>query len=134
MLLFGVSVVALTVGVLSVFNTMLAVVLERRGELALMRALGASGGQVLGLLATEAILLTAAAAAIGLLGAIVGGPWLEEWLRGFVPFAPGESFLNITPGLALSCLAIGVGTGVLAVFYPAVLASRLTPARAARST
>src|SRR5258708_7017413 len=59
-LLFSIALVAVTVSVLSVFNTLLAAVVERSSELSVMRAIGASRLQVLGLITTEALLLTGA--------------------------------------------------------------------------
>lgn len=129
-LLIGISVVALTVGVLSVLNTMLAAVLERAPELALWRALGASRTQLTLLLAGEAVLLTTGAALAGLVLAWCGGGWLENFARDLVPLAPAGTLAVLTPAQALQFLALGVATGLVAVIYPVMRAIRLAPARA----
>lgn len=131
-LLTGISMVALTVGVLSVLNTMLAAVLERAPELALWRALGASRLQLTVLLAGEAVLLTTGAAFAGLTLAWLGGGWLESFARDLVPLAPAGTLAALTPGQGLQFLGLGVATGLLAVVYPVVRAIRLAPARAAQ--
>lgn len=127
-LLLGLSIVALAAGSLTAFNTMLAAVMERAGELAVLRALGASRTQVFLLLSGEATLLTTAAAVVGLLGAGLGGPLLEQCLRPWVPLAPQGSWAVLSASVVGEGLAVGVGTGLLAVLYPAWRAIRLAPA------
>src|SRR4029453_10547178 len=93
-LLLSVGIIALAVSVLSVFNTLLATLVERTGELAVMRALGASRLQILSLVGTEALLLTTAGSLIGvLLGLIIGGS-VENLVRNFLPLSPPESLLS----------------------------------------
>lgn len=126
----AVGVIALTVSVLTVLNTLLAAVTERSGELAVLRALGASRRQVFSLLALESILLTATGSFLGLAFVGVGGGWFEQLGRRFVPFAPHESWLVLTPALAMRCLVLGGLLGALASLYPAWRASQTEPARA----
>ncbi len=59
-LLVSIALIAVAVGVLGVFNTLLAAVVERTNELSVMRALGASRFQSAGLMTTEALPPTAA--------------------------------------------------------------------------
>ena len=64
-LLLSIGMVAVAVSVFSVFNTVLAAVVERTGELAMMRAIGASRWQVVGLITVEAVMLSCAGSACG---------------------------------------------------------------------
>ena len=73
-LVMAVAIVAVTISALSVFNTMLTSVLERTGELGIMRAVGASRGHVFGLLTLEALLLTSVGS--------VAGSWSRLWAAG----------------------------------------------------
>ena len=132
-LLTGASVVALTVGVLSVLNTMLAAVLERARELALWRALGASRVQISLLLAGEAILLTTGASLAGLALAWLAGGWLETVVRAWVPLAPAGRLAVLAPFDAMCLVALGLATGLVAVIHPIIRAIRLAPARALQS-
>ena len=132
-LLTGASVVALTVGVLSVLNTMLAAVLERAQELALWRALGASRIQISLLLAGEAILLTTGASLAGLALAWLAGGWLETVVRAWVPLAPAGRLAVLAPFDAMCLVALGLATGLVAVIHPIIRAIRLAPARALQS-
>jgi putative ABC transport system permease protein len=132
-LLLAIAVVAVVVSLLSVFNTLLAGVVERTGELALLRALGASRAQTFGLIALEAVLLAGVGSIAGLLLAAFLAPGFEHVARGFVPLAPAGSLLSFTAATALPCLAAGLGVGLLAAIYPAWQASRMQPAQALHS-
>jgi putative ABC transport system permease protein len=131
-LVLAIAIIAVTISALSVFNTMLSATLERTGELGVMRAVGASRGQVFRLLAIEAVLLTVLGSAMGLLLAVLAGRLVEATVRRFVPLAPAEALLTLTGDVAAQCFAVGIGVGLLAGLYPAWQASRLRPAQALR--
>ena len=129
-LLLSIAFVALAVSVLSVFNTLLAAVVERTNELCIMRAIGASRRQIVRLITTEALLLTGAGSAAGILLASVAGHSVESLVKQFVPFAPREPLFSLTATVLLQSIFIGSIVGVMAVAYPAWRASRLHPAAA----
>lgn len=129
-LLLAIALVAAAVSVLSVFNTLLAAVLERTPELSVMRALGASRMQVIGLIAVEGFLLTMIASLAGLGLAAAGGGTLEQAVKEFLPLAPTEPLLWMTPTLLLECLGLGAAAGIVGGLYPAWRAGRLAPAEA----
>jgi putative ABC transport system permease protein len=133
-LLAAVSAVALAVGLLTVLNTMLAAVMERSGELALFRALGASRWQVFRLIAFESGLLVGAALIIGLAGAASSGVWLEGWVRPWIPLAPDHLLGTLEWGPVLRCAGVGLVAGAIATLYPAIQAVRIPPAEASRPT
>ena len=132
-LVMAVAIVAVTISALSVFNTMLTSVLERTGELGIMRAVGASRGHVFGLLTLEALLLTSVGSVAGLVVASVGGRGIEQFVKGYVPLAPAAPLLTLTTGVVANCLLLGIGLGVVAGLYPAWQASRLHPVQALRA-
>jgi putative ABC transport system permease protein len=132
-LLISIALVAVTISVLSVFNTMLAAVVERTDELSVMRALGASRSQILSLLATEALLLTGAGSVAGILFALCAGRAIENLAGQFLPFAPAESLVSLTATNLWLCAGSGVAVGLLAGLYPAWRASRLEPAQALKA-
>jgi putative ABC transport system permease protein len=126
------ALLAIAISILGVLNTLLTAVVERSGELSLMRALGASRRQVFALLVLESLLLTGAGSILGLaLAAATGGP-LERIARDFVLFAPHGDLILLTRGTVMKCLSVGLATGVLACLYPAWKASRAQPAHAMR--
>lgn len=124
-LMLGLGSVALLVGGVGVANTMVVSVLERRPEIGLRRALGATRGAIRAQFLTEALLLSAIGGAAGaVLGA--GATYAFAAAQGWTAVVPPWSLLG---GLA-STLAIGA----LAGLYPAVRAARLDPTSALSAT
>jgi putative ABC transport system permease protein len=128
-LLLSVALVAVTVSALSIFNTLLAAVVERANELSVMRALGASPWQLLQLVGAEALLLTATGSVLGIALALGMGSGIEAVVRQLIPFAP-RSVSSPTLRILLQSMAIGGSAGMLGSLYPAWRASRVRPAEA----
>lgn len=107
-----------------------AIVTERRGELGLLKAIGARRGQVLGMMLAEAVLATGIG---GTLGIVLGVLALRLFERSLVyhlqnvgvPFQWVETPLAAAFGVGAVGLACAVG--VLGVLYPAWAASRRDP-------
>jgi putative ABC transport system permease protein len=120
-LLLGLGGVALLVGGVGVANTMVISVLERRAEIGLRRALGATRGQVRGQFVAESLLLSALGGAGGvLLGIAVTGA-----------YAATRRWPLVVPVWAsVGGLATTLVIGALAGVYPAARAARLSPTEA----
>jgi putative ABC transport system permease protein len=126
-LMVGSGLVALVVASLAVANTMFTAVVERRLEIGLRRVVGATRGQVIALLVTEA-------AALGLAGSTLGlaaGAGAVSGLNALTARLGAPVFL-LTPRLALLCAVLPSGLAALAGFWPAWRAARLTPTEAVR--
>jgi putative ABC transport system permease protein len=132
-LLLAVAIVAVAISVLSIFNTMMAAVLERTHELGVLRAIGISRAGAFGLMAMEAALVSIGGAAAGLILAWALGGTVERIVRPFIPLAPETGLPSLTSGAAIQCVAVMLTVGILAGLYPAWQASRLRPAEALRA-
>lgn len=117
-LLVGLGGVSLLVGGVGVANTMVISVLERRGEVGLRRALGATRRHIATQFLGEAILLSLLGGAAGsLMGALVT-----------IVYASYEGWAPVVPLWALfGGLAATVIIGAVAGLYPALRASRVSP-------
>lgn len=131
-LLLAIALVALSVSGMTVFNTLLGSVLEQRRELAVMRAIGASRGQVFFTVGAQTAALIVVGCGGGLLLALVLGPVIEGTVRHWVPLAPSGNLLAFTPGIVLGSFGLELVVGGLACLYPAWHASRVSPALAMR--
>jgi len=120
-LFLGLGVVALLVGAIGVANIMIISVLERRSEIGLRRALGATKGQIRSQFLAEAILLSLAG---GVIGVIAGAAATAAYAR-----VHGETVV-IPPQAWAGGLAATLLIGALAGLLPAIRAARLSPTRA----
>lgn len=123
-LFLGLGVVALIVGAVGVANIMLISVLERRSEIGLRRALGATKGQIRTQFLSESILLAVIGGGVGVLAGAAAT----------VMYASSKSWAVVIPveawsGGIVSAILIGAFAGLL----PAVRASRMPPTEALRT-
>jgi putative ABC transport system permease protein len=120
-LFLGLGAVALLVGAIGVANIMVISVLERRSEIGLRRALGATRGQIRAQFLAEAILLSLAGGAAGI---AAGAAATAAYARGH-----GEAVV-IPPQAWAGGMAAAVVIGALAGLLPAIRAARLSPTQA----
>jgi putative ABC transport system permease protein len=123
-LFLGLGVVALIVGAVGVANIMIISVLERRSEIGLRRALGATKGQIRTQFLAESILLAVIGGVVGVLAGIVATA-IYASAKSWAVVIPVEAWAG---GIA-SAILIGAFAGLM----PAVRASRMPPTVALRT-
>jgi putative ABC transport system permease protein len=120
-LFLGLGAVALLVGAIGVANIMVISVLERRSEIGLRRALGATRGHIRLQFLAEAILLALAGGAVGVgTGALATAIYASA--KGWAVVIPAAAWAG---GIG-AALAIGALAGLL----PALRAARMSPTQA----
>lgn len=130
LLAFG--VIALFVGAFIIFNTFSITVAQRLRELGLLRTIGASRRQVMTSVVGEAFVIGLVAGLVGL-AAGYGFAALLVWV--FDTFLPGGipvAGAQLSWGIALTALLVGVLVSVVAALIPALRASRVPPVAALR--
>jgi putative ABC transport system permease protein len=120
-LFLGLGAVALLVGAIGVANIMVIAVLERRSEIGLRRALGATRGHIRIQFLAEAIVLSLAGGAAGIItGAAATSIYAHS--KGWATVIPVDAWVG---GRAAATLI-----GALAGLLPAIRAARLSPTEA----
>jgi putative ABC transport system permease protein len=129
--LLAFAVISLFVGAFIIFNTFSITVAQRTRELALLRTLGASRGQVLRSVLTEGL-------AIGALGSLVGlglgfavAPGLRALFKAVGVDLPSTGNVIETRTIVVS-LAVGTLVALAASTAPAIRATRVPPVEALR--
>ncbi|GAA3252469.1 ABC transporter permease [Nonomuraea helvata] len=123
-LLVGLGSVALLVGGIGVANTMVISVLERRREIGLRRALGATQGHIRTQFLAEALLLSALG---GLAGTVIG--------FGVIAVFAGTNGwpISVPPAVFAGGIGVTMLIGAVAGLYPAIRASKTPPTAALNS-
>jgi putative ABC transport system permease protein len=122
-LLLGLGAIALVVGAVGIANVMVMAVVQRRREIGLRRALGATRRHIAIQFTSEALILSVLGGVTGILAGIVitaGYARVRHW---------GTA---IPPTILPAALGAAVAFGLLAGLYPAVRAARLSPTDALR--
>ncbi|MFN8022478.1 MAG: FtsX-like permease family protein [Acidimicrobiales bacterium] len=124
-LFLGLGAVALLVGGIGIANVMVIAVIERRTEIGLRRALGATKAHIRRQFLTEALLLAGAGGLVGVgLGAGVTAIYAQT-----------QDWTIVVPAIAMAGgIVASLVIGALAGAYPAARAAALPPTEALRST
>ena len=123
---FGIGAVAAFVGGLGVMNTMIMAVMERRREIGVMKAIGATNSRVLIQILTESAMISFIGGIGGIFLGVLGSFVLSNVIGG------GQITATVTPGLAFSGLCFALFLGIIGGLYPARTAARMDPVEALR--
>jgi len=134
--LLGIGGVSLLVASVSILNVMIISVTERTAEIGLMRSIGARRREVLRMFLYESLIL-------GAMGSIVGGT-ISAVVAYYASASVGDLFadfavsgeagipVSVVIGYVTFAMAFGIGTSVVAGFYPSWKAAPLNPIEALR--
>ncbi len=123
MAVYGIGAVSLIVGGLGIMNTMIMSVMERRREIGVMKAIGATTTTILLQVLQESAILS-------LIGGIIG------LSLGYLSIALVQEYSTFQPIMTTTLIAIGLGFSIVlgmgAGLYPAWSASQLDPIKVLR--
>lgn len=118
----GIAAISLAVAGILVMNVMLVAVTQRRAEIGLLKALGATGATIRNAFLAEAALLSAAGALSGYLLGVAGAAVLRQMYPEFPAYPPDWA--------VLAGLGTALVTGIVFGVMPARRAARLDPVQA----
>lgn len=126
-MIYGIAIISLLVGTLSIVNTMTMSISERTKEIGIKKALGAKNRSILMEYLSEA-------GVIGFLGGAIGigiGSGIVCLINSYME-KTGDKIFLLTPRLLISSIAFSVVIGVLAGIYPAVYAVKISIVKSLR--
>jgi putative ABC transport system permease protein len=128
------SLFALFIGMFIIYNAFAIAVTERRSEIGILRALGASRGQIRALFLAESAMAglagSMAGVAFGALMARSMAGYVGGMLEGIYGVAERAEEVSADPRLVLLAVAIGLATSMIAAWIPARNAARVDPVHA----
>jgi len=128
------SLFALIVGMFIIYNSFAIAVTQRRSEIGILRALGATRSQIQRLFFLESIAAgfvgSAAGAAVGILMASMITKYMSGVMEQTAGFAQRVTELAVDSRLIAAGMAIGIITSVFAAWIPARSAARVDPVQA----
>ena len=124
----GMSAVVILVGSLVVLTTMMSSVRERKEEIGIFRAMGFRKSHVMGIIFSEAAIISGPAGLIGYLAGTVATFLAVRFFSGL-----GQASVIFDPLLFGGAILLSMVVGLMASIYPAIMAARLDPNTALRS-
>lgn len=129
--LLAFAAVSLLVGSFVIWNTFNVLVAQRRREIGLLRAVGATRRQVLGGILVESAAIGLLATGLGLLAGIGLAVGIRRLLM-LVGIEVPTTTVDLQPRTLVAALAVGVGVTMVAAAIPAWAATRVAPIEALR--
>jgi len=128
------SLFALFIGMFIIYNTFSIAVTQRRAEIGILRALGATQGQIRTLFLAEGAVAGVIASLVGVLAGIALARGMATYIGNLIGevygIADRAEEVSANPYLLALAVTIGVVTSVVAAFIPARNAARIDPVKA----
>lgn len=128
------SVFALFIGMFLIYNTFAIAVTQRRSEIGILRALGATRGQIRTLFLVESAVIGLAGTALGILAGLLMARAMSGYIGGFLEDIYGVAQrggdISLDPMLAAAAAAMGLMTSLAAAVLPAQSAAGVDPVKA----
>jgi len=122
-----VGIGTLIAGIIGISNIMVFIVKERTKELGIRKALGASPSEIIKMILTESIFITAVSGFLGMAGGILLLNSVDTGLHDYFITRPGVNF-----SLAVTATIVLIVFGVIAGYIPAKRAAQIKPIVALR--
>jgi putative ABC transport system permease protein len=127
------SLFALLIGTFIIYNSFAIAVTQRRSEIGILRALGATRGQIRALFLGESAVAGLAGSVVGIGFGLLMAQGLAStnaFMEGVIGVSTNADHMLVRPWLLVTAAAVGVITSMIAAFLPARNAARVDPVKA----
>jgi putative ABC transport system permease protein len=128
------SLFALFIGTFIIYNSFAIAVTQRRAEIGILRALGATRGQIRSLFLGESAVAGLIGSAVGIGFGLLMAQGLtastNAFMEGVMGVSANADHMLVRPWLLITAAAVGVITSMIAAFLPARNAARVDPVKA----
>ena len=128
------SLFALFIGTFIIYNSFAIAVTQRRAEIGILRALGATRGQIRSLFLGESAVAGLVGSAVGIGFGLLMAQGLtastNAFMEGVMGVSANADHMLVRPWLLVTAAAVGVVTSMVAAFLPARNAARVDPVKA----
>ncbi|KMQ49408.1 ABC transporter permease protein [Chitinispirillum alkaliphilum] len=133
-IMFVMVIVAFTIAIFGIVNTMLMSVLERKKEIAYLKCVGAGRNDLIKMITLETLVICTLGSAVGALTGVIVSPIFGNFMRRFIVFfVPSGAIAQPNWQMALlaffTCLIVGMACAI----YPALKAARIVPMEVLRN-
>jgi len=129
----SVAFIAIIISAIGLMNSILMSAFERRQETGMMRAVGAGRLDIFLIYTIESVLQTFTGSIMGIVISLIGSKAIETIVKKMMPYSPSGEMITFNLDIALMCLALSLSIGLIVAFYPAWIASRISPVEAIKS-
>jgi len=126
----AIVLIAILISAVGVMNSILMSIFERTQEIGMMRAIGASRGNIFQIILSETLFITLAGSLAGIVLATVGATLIEQFVRSVMPYVPSGELIRFDPLTVATSVAFITLLGLLAGLYPAWKATKINPIEA----
>ncbi len=132
-IVFAIAFIAVIIAMAGVINTILMSVMERYGEIGILKSMGAMPLDIFKMIWAETAILCSLGGLAGITLSLLTARAAETAVRHFLPYTPNGNMIAVDFNIAAGAFGLIVAGGLLSGIYPAWRAARVRPLEAIRS-
>lgn len=132
-IVFAIALIAVLIAMAGVINTILMSVMERYGEIGILKSMGAMPLDIFKMIWAETAILCSIGGLGGITLSFVTSRLAEAAVRHFLPYTPNGNMIAVNFDIAAGAFGLIVIGGLISGIYPAWRAARVRPLEAIRS-
>jgi ABC-type lipoprotein release transport system permease subunit len=127
-MMFIMVLVAFSISIFGIINTMLMTITERKKEIAYLKCTGAGFRDIVKFITLEVGIISIIGSIAGIIAAVLIAPWFENLIKGYLTmYVPKVKIVRLDGIIMASSFIVVVLTALAASVYPAVKAAKILP-------